>query len=197
MNREKALKLLHDNMKNQNLRRHCYAVEAVMRALAIRLNVDVKGKAKDKIIESWGIAGLIHDADYELTKDSAKEEHTKHVLKWLKEVDAEVDIHDAVASHAWQFVDGAPSPKTKMQWALYCCDELTGFIVAVALVRPDKKLSSVTIDSILKKWDSLSFAAGVKRKQIEECVPRLGVPLNDFIQIALSAMQGISKDLGL
>jgi predicted hydrolase (HD superfamily) len=197
MNRDKALKLLHDNMKNQNLRRHCYAVEAVMRSLAIRLNVDIKGKEKDKLINSWGIAGLIHDADYELTKDSAKEEHTKHVLKWLREFDAEVDIYDAVASHAWQFVEGAPSPKTKMQWALYCCDELTGFIVAVALVRPDKKLSSVTPDSILKKWNAQSFAAGVDRKQIEECVPRLNIPLKDFIQIALSAMQGISKDLGL
>jgi predicted hydrolase (HD superfamily) len=84
-----------------------------------------------------------------------------------------------------------------MQWALYTCDELTGLIVAVALVKPEKKLSSVTVDSVMKKWNSKSFAAGVDRKQIEECTPRLGIELRDFIQIALTAMQSISMDLGL
>ncbi|KKQ37478.1 MAG: HDIG domain protein, partial [Candidatus Woesebacteria bacterium GW2011_GWA1_37_7] len=92
---------------------------------------------------------------------------------------------------------GAPEPKTKMQWALYCCDELTGLIVAVALVKPDKKLSSVTVDSVMKKWNSTSFAAGVDRKQIKECEPRLGIPLEEFVGIALSAMQAIHEDLGL
>jgi putative nucleotidyltransferase with HDIG domain len=188
MTREEALKLLHDNMQNINLRRHCYAVEAVMRALARHFKED-----EDK----WGIAGLLHDADYEKTKENAKEEHTKHVLEWLKDIQADSDIYDAVATHAWGFVDGAPQPKTKMQWALYCCDELTGLIVAVALVKPDKKLASVTVDSVMKKWKQKSFAAGVDRKQIEECEPRLGIPLEEFIEIALTAMQGISADLGL
>jgi predicted hydrolase (HD superfamily) len=84
-----------------------------------------------------------------------------------------------------------------LEWSLYCCDELTGFIVAVALVRPDKKLASVTVDSVLKKWGEKAFAAGVKREQIEECEDRLGIPLKEFIEICLQAMQGISKDLGL
>lgn len=195
MNREKALELLHKNMKNQNLRRHCYAVEAVMRALYKRLS-DAKPSKKEE--ERWGIAGLLHDADYEMTKDNEpRKNHTKHVLKWLKKANAESDIYDAVAAHAWGYVDGAPQPKTKMEWALYCCDELTGLIVAVALVKPDKKLASVTVDSVMKKWNSPSFAAGVDRKQIEECEPRLRIPLRDFVKIALDAMQGIHEDLGL
>jgi putative nucleotidyltransferase with HDIG domain len=189
MIRKQALDLLHKNMLNQNLRRHCYAVEAVMRALAKYFKEDE---------DNWGIAGLLHDADYELTKDKEpKKNHTKKVLEWLKEFEAETDIYDAVAAHAWGFVDGAPEPKTKMQWSLYCCDELTGLIVAVTLVKPDKKLASVTVDSIMKKWKQKAFAAGVDRAQIEESEPRLGIPLQDFIQIALTAMQDISADLGL
>jgi putative nucleotidyltransferase with HDIG domain len=188
MTRKQALEFLHKHMKNPNLRKHCYAVEAVMRALAKYFKED-----EDK----WGVAGLIHDADYEKTKDDPKNRHTKELIKWLKEIGASVDLNDAVASHAWGYVDGAPQPKTKMQWALYCCDELTGLIVAVALVRPDRRLASVTVDSVLKKWDQKAFAAGVNRKQIEECKPRLGVELPEFIQISLSAMQEISRNLGL
>ncbi len=74
---------------------------------------------------------------------------------------------------------------------------MTGFIVAVALVRPDKKLASVAVDSILKKWNQKTFAAGVQREQIEECKPRLGIPLKEFVETTLTAMQGISQDLGL
>jgi putative nucleotidyltransferase with HDIG domain len=187
MTRKKALVLLHKHMKNPNLQKHCYAVEAVMRALAKYFRESEDG---------WGIAGLLHDADYEKTKDDPKN-HTKKLISWLEEMDAKVDLKDAVASHAWGYVEGAPKPKTKMEWALYTCDELTGLIVAVALVRPDKRLASVTVDSIMKKWNSSSFAAGVNRKQIEECEPRLGIPLKEFVQIALAAMQSISKNLGL
>ena len=195
MTREQALKLLHANMKNQNLRRHCYAVEAVMGALYRRLEDHHQTKEDE---DKWRIAGLLHDADYEKTKDNdPKKNHTKDILKWLKELEAETDIYDAIAAHAWGYVDGAPPPKTKMQWALYTCDELTGLIVAVALVKPEKRLSSVTVDSVMNKWNSKSFAAGVDRKQIEECTPRLGIELRDFIQIALTAMQSISMDLGL
>lgn len=188
MTRKKALEFLHKHMKNENLRKHCYAVEAVMKALAKRFEEDE---------EKWGVAGLIHDADYEKTKDDPKNKHTKELIKWLEEIDAQADLKSAVLSHAWGYVDSAPQPKTRMEWALYCCDELTGLIVAVALVRPEKRLASVTVKSVMKKWRSPSFAAGVDRKQIEQCGPRLGIELEDFIQIAISAMQGISGDLGL
>jgi len=195
MTREAALKLLHDNMKNQNLRRHCYAVEAVMRALYRRLEDNHQTKANE---DMWGIAGLLHDADYEMTKDdNPKVNHTKHILEWLEKMEAETDIYDAIAAHAWGYIENAPMPKTDMQWALYTCDELTGLIVAVALVKPDKKLASVTVDSVMKKWNSAAFAAGVDRKQIKECEVRLDIPLQEFVGIALKAMQSIHEDLGL
>ena len=194
MTRKQALKLLHDNMENQNLRRHCYAVEAAMGALYDRV---VDGTKDQKEKDRWMIAGLLHDADYEITKDNAKKEHTKKVLNWLKELDAHIDIYDAVAAHAWGYVEGAPEPISAMQWALFCCDELTGLIVAVALVKPGKKLSEVTVDSVLNKWDQRSFAAGVDRKQIEMCEERLDIPLREFVEIVLRAMQGIHEDLGL
>ena len=185
--REQALKLLHENMQNQNLRRHCYAVEAVMRALAGYFKQD-----KDK----WGIIGLLHDGDYEKTKDKPKK-HTLMMVEWLKQAgETDEEIINAILSHNYAHTGQNP-PKNKLEWSLYCCDELTGLIVAVALVKPDKKLASVTVNSIMKKWNEKSFARGVKRKQIEECKPRLGIPLEDFIQITLEAMQGISEDLGL
>lgn len=188
MNREIALKLLHEHMQNPNLRRHCYAVEAVMRGLARRFKEDE---------ELWGIAGLLHDADYEETKDEAHTKHTKVIMGWLEELDAHSDIKDAITAHGWNYVDGAPEPKTNMQWALYTCDELTGLIVATALVKPEKKLSAVTVESVQKKWNEKSFAAGVDRKQIEMCEERLHIPLPEFIQIALESMQTIAPDLGL
>ena len=139
--RDKALEILHQNMENQNLRRHCYAVEAVMKALAKRFKGDVK---------KWGIVGLLHDGDYEKTKDKP-EKHTLLMSEWLKEIgETDEEILNAILSHNYAHTEENP-PKNKLEWSLYCCDELTGFIVAVALVKPDKKLASVTVDSILKK----------------------------------------------
>ncbi len=169
MTREEALKLLYENMQSPNLRRHCLSVEAVMRALARKFKEPE---------ENWGIAGLLHDADYELTKENPKE-HTKKVLEWLSNFDTGDDIKDAILAHGWGYVEGNPEPKTKMEWSLYCCDELTGFIVAVALTRPR------------------SFAQGVSREQVGQCEGRLNIPLPEFMEIALVAMQGIAPQLGL
>lgn len=192
MNREQALDLLHKNMQNQNLRRHCYAVEAVMGALAERL-----GK-KDKK-ETWQIAGLLHDADWEKTQENPQQ-HTKLITGWIQAIEEENELEDlrnAIISHAWGYVDGNREPLSKMEWALYCCDELTGLIVATTLVKPDKKLSSVTVDSVMNKWNEKSFARGVNRDQIKECEGRLEILLREFIEIALSAMQAIAPELGL
>ena len=180
-------------MQNQNLRRHCYAVEAVMRGLYRRLEDHQKTQEEE---DKWGIVGLLHDGDYEETKDTP-ELHTMKMVEWLKKEEVkDKEITDAILSHNFTLTQQNP-PKNKLEWSLYCCDELTGLIVAVTLVKPDKKLASVTTDSILKKWNSPSFAAGVDREQIKECESRLGIPLRDFIDIALSAMQSISSDLGL
>ena len=187
MTREEAIKLLYDHMESPNLRRHCVSVEAVMRALAKHFNEDV---------ESWGIAGLLHDADYELTKENPKE-HTKKVIEWLAQYDTGDDVKDAILAHGWGYVEGNPEPKTKMEWSLYCCDELTGFIVAVALTRPSKQLADVTIESMKKKWKEKSFAAGVDRSQVVQCQDRLEIPLEEFMEIGLTAMQKIAPELGL
>lgn len=192
MTRDKALKLLHSKMKNENLRRHCYAVEAVMRKLYKRLE---DGNQNQEEEDKWGIVGLLHDGDYEETKGTP-ELHTIKMVEWLKKDEVkDKDLIDAILSHNYVHTGQNP-PKNNLEWALYCCDELTGLIVAVALVK-EAKLSNVTVESIENKWNKSGFAAGVNRKQIEECKDRLHIPLNEFIEIALSAMQGIHEDLGL
>lgn len=186
---ETARELLHKNMQSINLRRHCYAVSAAMGALAERLgHTDVQ--------EQWEVAGLLHDADYEITKEHP-ERHTHLVLEWLKEHSVDADITDAILAHGWGYVQGNPEPASDMQWALYCCDELTGLIVATALVKPDKKIASVSVDSVLSKWKQKSFAGGVDRAQIELCEEKLKIPLSEFIEIVLQSMQRIAPELGL
>jgi len=144
----------------------------------------------------WEIVGILHDGDYEKTKDTP-EKHTLLTIDWLKKIgENDPEIISAIYSHNYAHTGNNP-PKNNLEWSLYCSDELTGLIVAVTLVRPEKKLEKVTIENILSKWNQKSFAAGVKREQIEMCEEKLGIKLSDFIQIALSAMQGISKDLGL
>lgn len=184
--KSKALELLHSKMQSQNLRKHCYSVAAVMRSLAKHF-----GEDEDK----WEIVGLLHDGDYEVTKDDPAN-HAKLMAKWVSDTgETDEELLTGIESHGW-FHEGK-LPKTKMQWALFCCDELTGLIVAVTLVRPSKKLADVTAENVLDKWNSKSFAAGVKRGDIEKCEEELEIPLSDFIGIALKAMQGIHGELGL
>src|SRR3989338_1301846 len=184
--RKEAWELLNQNMKNQNLIRHCLSVEAVMRALAEHFGKDQ---------ELWGLAGLLHDGDYEKTKDEPKQ-HTVVMARWLKEKGVEnSELLEAILSHNFSHTGEIP-PKNNLEWSLYCCDELTGLIVAVALVK-GKSLANVTVDSVLKKFPEKGFAAGVHRDQIASCEDKLGIELSDFIGIALKSMQAIGKDLGL
>lgn len=189
MNREQALKLLHEKMQSQNLRRHCYAVEAAMRAIARKFKIP-----NDKL-QIWGLVGLLHDGDYEFTKGDPGN-HAKLMANWVRELgETDKELLEGIESHGW-FHQGR-EPKTQMQWALYCCDELTGLIVAVALVMPSKRLADVTAESVLKKFPQKSFAAGVKREDIEKCEEKLGIPLKEFTGIVLAAMQRVSSELGL
>ena len=185
--RQQALELLHTKMQSVNLRKHCYSVEAVMKALAMRFKEDE---------EKWGIVGLLHDGDYEETK-STPEKHTVLMAQWLKEMgETDPEIMGAILSHNYAHTGENP-PKNKLEWSLYCCDELTGFVIAVTLVRPEKQLSLVTLEHLLKKWPEKSFAAGVNRTQVEECESRLGIPIKEFMELSLKAMQSIAPDLGL
>ncbi len=185
--RQQAWELLNDHMKNQNLLRHCLSVEAVMKALAKQYREDE---------QLWGIVGLLHDGDYEEVKKDPSQ-HTLKMHKWLTDLgETDKRILEAILSHNFAHT-GKNAPKNNLEWSLFCCDELTGLIVAVTLVRPDKKLATVTVESVMKKWDVKQFAAGVKREQIAMCEEKLGIKLNDFIGVALSAMQKISAELGL
>jgi len=186
ISRQEAIKLLHEKMQSSNLRKHCYSVEVAMRGLAKYFKED-----EDK----WGIVGLLHDGDYEFTKEDPGN-HAKLMASWVRELgETDNELLTGIESHGW-FHQGK-LPQTKMQWSLFCCDELTGLIIAVTLVRPEKKLSLVTVDNVLSKWNQKAFAAGVKREDIEKCDKELGIPLKEFVKIVLGAMQGISSELGL
>lgn len=164
-----------------------YAVGFAMQALAEKLGGDP---------DQWEILGLLHDADWEETKDTP-DEHTKHSLAWLEALgETEGPIVHALMSHNRKHTHLAEL-EGDMEWALETVDELTGFIVAVALVRPDKKLATVGVDSVLKKWKTKEFAAAVDRSQIVQCEEKLGIPLHEFIEITLNAMQNHHQDLGL
>ena len=187
MTRSEAYQLVTDWTKNQNLVKHMLAVEAIMRALARHFHDNE---------ELWGIAGLLHDADYEMFKDDPKK-HPSKIFEELEKRNVDERIINAIESHAWGWKEDLPQPQTRMEWSLYCCDDLSGFIIACALVRPDKKLESVTLESLQKKWPQKSFAAGVKREHAELVPEKLGIALAEFMQIALSALQGIHRELGL
>lgn len=184
-----AREFLNEHVAQINLRRHCLAVGVVMRALAIEL------KHEDEA-DLWEVAGILHDADYETTKDDTTR-HTHLVIEWLAPHNPESALKNAILAHGWKYVPGNPEPKSPLEWALYTCDELTGLIVAVTLVRPEKSIKTTTVDSVMGKWKAKSFASGVDRDQVAMCEEKLGIPLPRFIEIALTAMQGISSELGL
>lgn len=185
--KQQALDLLHVHMQNLNLRRHCLAVGYVMRALAGRLGGDP---------DVWETLGILHDADWEETKD-APGEHTKRTLGWLQDMGVtDGPVVHALMSHNTKHTHLAQLDGV-MEWALETCDELTGFVVAVALVRPDKQLATVTPHSIMKKWKTKEFAKAVDRSQIAQCEEAVGIPLAEYIDITLKAMQKHHEELGL
>jgi putative nucleotidyltransferase with HDIG domain len=182
--KEQALDILKENIQNENLRKHHFAVAAAMRALALELDGDPV---------TWEIVGLLHDADYEKTKD-APDQHTIVIGDILRDHGIEDTIIRAIQSHNYEYT--GLMPETMMEYALLSCDDLTGLIVAVALVHPEK-LAGVSVESVLKKFGSKSFAAGADREKISLCEKNLNLPLDRFIDIVLSEMQADSKILGL
>ncbi len=194
---EIATEILHKNMVNVNLRRHCYAVSVAMRALHdyLKKTGKIDSSVENLASEDWGVVGLLHDADYELTKEDTTK-HTLVLLDWLKVYDVHTHIVEAFQSHNTK-ITALRDPQTLLEWSLECVDELTGFIVACTLVQPDKKLSSVDLNSVKKKWKTKEFARAVNRDQIAQCEEELGIPLDDFISVTLSAMQSEADKLGL
>lgn len=199
ISREEALKFVNEQIENKNIVKHMRATEACMRSLALKLKTQ-SSKLKvvggvDTDVDKWGLVGLIHDADY--VPGIADERHGLEIAELVRERELNVpeDVLRAIAAHNAEHT--RVQPESLMDWAIFCCDSLTGLIVATALVRPDKKLASVTVESVMKKFKSPSFAKGTRRENIALCEEKLGLPLEGFVGICLSAMQGISEELGL
>lgn len=190
MTREAAYEILTSLVKNQNLIKHHLAAEAAMRAIYLDLAKDKTNPSEEEI---WGIVGLLHDADYEISRDNP-EQHTFILEERIGEL-VDPKIMYAIKSHNWHY--NGVEPQSPMDWAIYCCDELSALIEATALASPEKKLKSVEQDLVMKKFNSKSFAKGASRDQIKMCEEKLGISLKDFIALVLSAMQQIDGELGL
>src|SRR3989344_1607652 len=186
--RENALKILEDLKNSPNMVKHALACGFAMRDLCNKLSSQSSQPSQPSDPSIWEIVGLLHDADYEITNKSL-DLHTEETTKKLKEINADEQIIDAIRGHC----DKADR-KTLMAKSIYAVDELTGLIVACALVQPDKKLSSVSVESVLRKFKDKSFAAGANRDQIKTCETELNISLEEFVSITLSAMQQKSKD---
>ena len=184
MIREQAFNLLKENLQNQNLIKHCLAAEAIMKALALHFNEDV---------EKWGIAGILHDIDYEKVKNDLSQ-HSLMGAQILKDLGAQEDICQAVKVH--NEAHGI-EPKSLLDKALYVTDPLTGLIVAATLVLPSKKIADLTAENILNRFKEKAFARGANRDIIKKCENLLNLKLDEFIEIGLRAMQSISQDLNL
>lgn len=193
MKREEAYKLMTNMIKNPNLQKHGVAVEAIMRSLCNYLKAKhPEFPASEFDEEEWRIVGLLHDADYELIeKDPTR--HTLVTEERVRPLGASERIINGIKAHH----DGIKDSRDNyLEKSVYAADELSGLITACALVK-DKKLSNVTVETVMKKFKQKAFAAGAKREQILACEKELDIPLEEFVKIALLAMQGISTELGL
>ena len=183
MEREQALAIVNEFIKNQNLVRHMLAVEAAMGFYAEKFGEDV---------DLWGVVGLLHDFDWEI--HPTLEKHPQAGAPILRERGVPEEIVRAILSHADH--TGVPR-ESLMEKALYACDEITGLIVAVALVRPSRSLSDLKVKSVKKKWKDKSFAAGANRDEISEAAEDFGVELWEHVGNVITAMNSIAPDLGL
>lgn len=181
--RRDAWELLNEYTKSKNLIKHALSVEAAMRHYAIHFKEDP---------EVWGMVGLLHDFDYE--KYPTLEQHPFEGQKILEAEGYPEIIRHGIMAHAPH--TGTPRV-TQMEKVIFAVDELTGFIVACALVKPSKKLAEVDVASVKKKMRSKGFAAAVKREDIELGAQELGLTLDEHIQHVLTAMQAVSAELGL
>ena len=183
MERAEALNLIRENVKNKNLIKHMLATEAIMQKVAGYLKEDT---------EVWGLAGLVHDLDYDKTLETP-EQHGLMGAQMLKDAGADPKIVQAVLAHGPSFTRERETP---LDIALFAADPLSGLIVAAALIHPQKKLAALNSSFILKRFQEKWFAKGASREQIRAC-EKLDLTLEKFVELALKGMQEISRDLGL
>jgi putative nucleotidyltransferase with HDIG domain len=188
MTRDQAVALMHEYTANEALRRHMYAVELAMRAMAPRYAGDP---------DRWGLAGLLHDFDYERFPNdahSSTEEHPATGVRLLAERGVDEDIRHAILGHA--SYTGVPRD-SDMARALFAVDELCGFLVACGLVRPSRSLADLEVSSVRKKLKDKGFARGVNRDDVRLGADELGVPLDEHIAFVIEALRPHERALGL
>ena len=183
MNRSEALAIVREFVKNENLVHHMFAVESAMRFYADKFNEDV---------ETWGVTGLLHDFDWEI--HPTLEEHPQAGAPILRERNVPEVIVRAILSHADH--TGVPR-QTQMEKALYACDEITGLITAVALVRPSRSLYDLKVSSVKKKWKDRAFAAGANREEIAQAAEEFEIDLWEHVNNVILAMRQVAPELGL
>lgn len=182
--RDNAYKLLEKHLKNEKLISHCVASEAIMRALAHKFGENEA---------AWGLAGLLHDLDYEITKGSPSM-HGAEAANVLKENGVSPEITEVIRKHNAEGLGLQRS--TIFEHALACAETITGLIVATALVYPDKKISSIKTKSVIKRMKTPHFARAVSRDRIMEC-EKIGLSLNEFVTLSIEAMSEIANEIGL
>src|SRR4030042_3421083 len=182
--REEAAKLMEQYLQGESLRKHCYATEAVMRAMAEKMGYDP---------EFWGIVGLLHELDYEETKDQPSR-HGLKTAEILKEKGVTSEVIEGIKAHNAEAL--GIERKTDLDFALTCSECITGMVVATTLVYPDKKISSVKPSSIIKRMKQKEFDRSVNRDLIRKCED-LHLSLEEFAELSLKAMAKISDQLGL
>jgi putative nucleotidyltransferase with HDIG domain len=183
MNREQALAIVNEFIENENLVRHMLAVEAAMRFYAQKFGEDE---------ELWGVTGLLHDFDWEI--HPTLDEHPQAGVPILRERGVPEEIIRAIQSHADHT---GVQRQSQMEKALFACDEITGLVTAVALVRPSRSLEDLQVKSVKKKWKDKSFAAGANRAEIEQGAAEFGIDLWEHVGNVIEAMRRIAPDLGL
>jgi len=181
LSRQEALDLVNARLTKKNLIKHTLAVEAIMRAMAKRF-----GESEDL----WGLAGLLHDLDYELTMNSP-ERHGRLTVEMLEGLDVPVEAKGAILAHA-----GHQARNSLMDKAICCIDPVTGLIVASALMHPSKSIAGIDPDFVGKRFKEKRFAAGANREAIAGC-SELGLDLHEFFSVSIEAMSGISRELEL
>ncbi len=184
LDRNTALDLLHQYIKNDKMIVHCLASEAVLRGIARKLGRDE---------EKWGLAGLLHDLDVEVT-NADPYVHGLQTENLLKEYEVDPEILDAVRMH--NEVASGKERSTEFQHALAAGETITGLIFATTYVYPDRKLTSVKPKSVIKRMKEKAFAASVKRENIMEC-EMIGIPIDEFAALSIEAMLPIAGELGL
>lgn len=184
--REDALNLLQQHNKDEGHIKHALAVEAAMKYFAEKMNGDV---------EKWGLAGLLHDIDWE-EMQTTPERHTIEGARWLSEEGYPEDIVRAVLAHGWGICSDV-KPESDMEKVLFTVDELTGLVMTAALVRPSRSVQDLEVKSVKKKWKDKAFAKGVNRELIVQGAEMIPMSLDIVIEWVILAMRRIETDLGL